>query len=87
MQRTLIFALIAALILVVFTIQNADTVDIRLLLWDVNSSKALIILITLALGSLIGILVSIPSWSKKKKEVEQLKKEIKALKENKPEMA
>lgn len=87
MQRTLIFALIAAIILVVFTIQNAAIVDLKLWFWDVRSSQALIILITLALGSLIGVLVSIPSRSKKKKEIEQLKKEIQKLKENNSEMA
>lgn len=87
MQRTLIFALIAAIILVIFTIQNAAIVDLKLWFWEVRSSQALIILITLALGSLIGVLVSIPSRSKKKKEIEHLKKEIKTLKENKSEMA
>ncbi len=80
MQRTLIFALIAAIILVVFTIQNAAIVDLKLWFWEVKSSQALIILITLALGSIIGVLVSIPSRSKKKKEIEKLKKEIKTLK-------
>jgi uncharacterized integral membrane protein len=87
MQRTLIFALITAIILVIFTIQNADPVDLKLWFWEVKSSQALIILITLALGSVIGVLVSIPSRSKKKKEIEQLKKEIKTLKENNSEMA
>ena len=87
MQRTLIFALIAAIILVIFTVQNAAIVDLKLWFWEVKSSQALIILITLALGSIIGVLVSIPSRTKKKKEIEQLKKELKNLKENNSEMA
>ena len=87
MQRTLIFALIAAIILVVFAIQNAAIVDLKLWFWEVRSSQALIILITLALGSLIGVLVSIPSRAKKNKEIERLKKELNMLKENNSELA
>ncbi len=84
MQRSLIFALVGAILVVVFAIQNATTVDtLKLWFWEIqNSPLALIILITLALGALLGILVSIPGYRKRSKTIEQLKKRIKSLEAN-----
>lgn len=79
MQRSLIFALIGAILIVIFAVQNATTVDVvKLWFWEVNNSPlALIILITLAIGALLGILVSIPTYRKKSKTIDQLRKKVK----------
>lgn len=79
MQKYLIFGLLAAIIIVAFSIQNAEPVDIQLLFWPVQISKALLILFCMLFGALLGILFSWPSVQKRKKEIGLLKKKIDTL--------
>ena len=78
MRRSLIFALIGAILIVIFAVQNAATVDVvKLWFWEIkNSPLALIILITLAIGALLGLAVSIPAYRNKSKTIEQLRKKL-----------
>jgi uncharacterized integral membrane protein len=78
MRRSLIFALIGAILIVIFAIQNAATVDVvKLWFWEIkNSPLALIILMTLAIGALLGLAVSIPAYRKKSKTIEQLRRKL-----------
>ena len=46
-------------ILIVFTAQNYELVQIRFLAWSFNSSSAVTIFISLVIGFLIGLLVRI----------------------------
>ncbi len=57
----LIFALLIAVIAVIFALQNTITVTISFLAWKVTGSLSLVLLITLAIGALIGMLVLAPS--------------------------
>lgn len=57
----LIFALLIAVIAVIFALQNTITVTISFLAWEVTGSLSLVLLITLAIGALIGLLVLAPS--------------------------
>jgi len=57
----LIFALLIAVIAVIFALQNTITVTISFLAWKVTGSLSLVLLITLAIGALIGLLVLTPS--------------------------
>ena len=87
MQKTLIIAVILAILLVIFALQNAAEVLIKFWLWESYTSLALVLLITFGVGSVIGVLFSIPSIRKrsatstqKSKEIQSLKDEIKNLK-------
>lgn len=57
----LIFALVIAVIAVIFALQNTITVTISFLAWEVTGSLSLVLLITLAIGAVIGLLVLAPS--------------------------
>lgn len=57
----LIFALIIAVIAVIFALQNTMTVTISFLAWEITGSLSLVLLVTLAIGATIGLLVMTPS--------------------------
>ena len=88
MQRSLIFALILAIIVVIFALQNSDTVTVKLWFWEVQSSVALVMLIILLIGAILGVLFSLPSIFKKNKKIEDLEEQIRKLeiKTSSPEM-
>ncbi len=60
----LIFALVIAVIAVIFALQNSMTVTISFLAWKVTGSLSLVLLITLAIGAIVGLLVLAPSTIK-----------------------
>ncbi|MFC1624398.1 lipopolysaccharide assembly protein LapA domain-containing protein [Candidatus Omnitrophota bacterium] len=60
-----IIVLILMLILVIFTTQNYEVVDIRFLLWSFSTSRAIIIFGTLVIGIIIGWVSSFV-WNKDK---------------------
>ncbi len=60
----LIFALLIAVVAVIFALQNTMTVTISFLAWEVTGSLSLVLLITLAIGAVIGLLVLAPSTIK-----------------------
>ena len=76
---TLILALILAIIVTIFAVQNNTQININFLVWEVDGSLALILMITFALGILIGLLVSAPAWFRRVRQSVELKKSIHAL--------
>ncbi len=55
-----IITLILIGLVVVFVIQNIQTVEVRFLVWTVSMSRALMILLTLLIGIVVGWLVGRP---------------------------
>ena len=86
---TSIFALIIifAVLAVIFAIQNAEVVEVKFIAWEFATSLALIIMVSMALGGLLGLLSSIPGRWKSMSKVSSLKKEIADLKESMEEAA
>jgi uncharacterized integral membrane protein len=83
----LIVALLIAVIAVIFALQNTLTVTIAFFAWHVTGSLSLILLITLAIGVVIGLLVLAPSAIKNSfaasghlKRIGSLEKELEAHK-------
>jgi uncharacterized integral membrane protein len=65
-----IFAILALLAVTVFTLQNTQTVTIRLFLWNLELSRALMIFAVFSLGIVIGIFagnVKVSFWRGRKK--------------------
>ncbi len=73
MQRSLIIGLVLAILLVIFALQNAQEVIITLYFWKFQSSLALLLLISLAIGVFLGAIFSVPSITKRNKKIEELK--------------
>ena len=79
MQLQLIVAIIVAILAVVFALQNAVPITVSFLTWRFESSLALVLLITVALGVIISLLVSVPSKIKRMKLISSQKKKIQEL--------
>lgn len=65
MRWKLIVILVFLILLVVFTIQNYDVVSIQFLLWSFQTSRTIVILVTFAIGVLVGLIIS---FTRKKQE-------------------
>lgn len=62
--------ILAALILVaIFAVQNSAATSIRFLMYELNLSKALVIIVAVAIGCLIGLMMSVIKTMKKNREV------------------
>jgi putative membrane protein len=75
----LILSLIVAGVAIIFALQNAAPVQVNFLIWSFQASSALILLVTLALGALIGFLVSMPSSIRSRNEIKSQRKRISDL--------
>ena len=62
---TLILALAFAVVAVIFALGNTDVVTVSFLAWQVEQPLALVLLVSVALGILIGILLMTPSAIKR----------------------
>lgn len=79
MQLQLIVAIVVAILAVVFALQNAVPITVSFLTWRFESSLALVLLITVALGVIMSLLVSVPSKIKRMKLISSQKKKIQEL--------
>lgn len=75
----LFLALLLAILVTIFAVQNTVSVDITFLTWEIHGSLALILIITLALGILIGLLVSTPASIKRRLQLADLRKKQRSL--------
>ena len=75
--KTIVFIILAILI-VVFTIQNTQVVDIQFFMWKASISRALVLLGTLFIGIILGWLITWTSCSRRKRN------EREKLEEKKP---
>lgn len=78
MQRTLVIILVFIVLVAIFALQNSAEVVIRLWLWSVETSLALVLILTFSAGAVMGIVFSL-GGKKRKKEPERY-----TLKEDSP---
>lgn len=75
----LIIALVIAIFSVIFALQNAVPIVVNLLVWEFESSLALVLLVTLGVGIIIGLLGATPSTVRKSMKISHQNKRIKQL--------
>ena len=68
--KNISFIILLALFLIV-CIQNVEVIPVHLLLWKVEISKLLLLIITLVIGILVGLFL--PGFFNKSKKEEQIK--------------
>ena len=72
-----IAALILVLLLAVaFAVQNTDAVNVSLLLWKSQASLAIVMVLCLALGFLVGLLAVVPSFLKGRRRARDLERRL-----------
>ena len=65
MPLVLIAAIALAVLTALFAIQNATVITVSYLVWQFEASLALVLILTLGVGILIGYLATLPSsWRK-----------------------
>ncbi len=79
MELYLILAAILGIFVAIFAIQNAAPVTVKFLLWQFESSLAVLIIIAMLAGMLLVFLLSIPGRIKRRKEIYDKQKKIKEL--------
>jgi putative membrane protein len=65
--KTIVFIVLAILI-VIFTIQNSQVVDIQFFLWKASISRALMLLSTLFIGIILGWLLTWTGYSRRRRK-------------------
>ena len=65
-----IIGIIIGVLVIVFMVQNVETVDIQFLTWTAHLSRALMILIVFVVGIGIGWVIRSIGYRKKKKKAE-----------------
>ncbi|HBA90588.1 MAG TPA: hypothetical protein DCZ08_02045 [Anaerolineaceae bacterium] len=87
MSILLVLALFIAIVAVIFALQNTAAVTVSFFVWQFHESLALVLLLTVILGVLIGILTILPGsirskWriSSQRKKVDILEKALQAEK-------
>ena len=75
----LIIVLLFAVMAVIFAVQNVEVVPISFLFWQTEGSLALVLLLALVTGVVIGLLVTLPTRIKFSRESSKRKKEIAGL--------
>jgi putative membrane protein len=76
--KTIVFIVLAILI-VIFTIQNTQVVDIQFFVWKASISRALMLLSTLFIGIILGWLLTWTGYSRKKRKVKAEAEEKKPI--------
>lgn len=82
MQFFLVLALLIAIAIVLFAVQNSAIVTISFLSLNYNGSLALILVVVFTLGLLTGILISIPSLLRKGSDLREQKRRVKQLEQS-----
>lgn len=59
MKFKTIIAIVFAILVVVFSLQNSAITPVEFLFWELNMSRVLVILGSFAIGVVVGILVSL----------------------------
>ena len=81
MRLYVISALVIAFLAILFALQNTNLVTIQLFIWEYRQSQALILLGTLAIGVIIGLLVSVPAVIRRNVKVARIQKQAQGLTE------
>jgi len=82
MRFFIVLALLIALVIVLFAVQNSAIVTVSFLSFHYNGSLALILIVVFTLGLLTGILISIPSLLRKSSDLREQKRRVKQLEES-----
>jgi uncharacterized integral membrane protein len=76
MTGVLIAAIALAALVAIFALQNSSVIMVSFLAWHWEASLALVLILVLGAGILVGYLAGLPSAWKHKSELRQQRREI-----------
>lgn len=83
MRIFFVVALILAILVTVFAVQNNQPITISFLFWSIEGSLALVLMITLVLGIVIGVLLMVPGSVRGRLQVGGLQRSLSSLEQEK----
>ncbi len=83
MRIFFVVALILALLVTVFAVQNNQPITISFLFWSIDGSLALVLMVTLVLGIVIGVLLMAPGSVRSRLQVGGLQRSLRSLEQEK----
>lgn len=83
MRIFIALALILALLVTIFAVQNNQPITISFLFWSIEGSLALVLMITLVLGIAIGALLMAPGSVRSRIQIGSLERTVRSLEEEK----
>ncbi|MEX0812990.1 MAG: LapA family protein [Chitinophagales bacterium] len=83
----LVVWLVIAVIAVVFTLQNSSDIEVVFFLWQVETPLALLIIITMLLGVIAALALTMPAYFSGRNSESKYKKESAALRTKNSEQA
>lgn len=87
MQKQFIFFMLISIVVAIFVLTNADVMTVRLFFWTYQLSGSLVILISVALGSLLVLMFGLYKSVKTKFTLRNLNNEVVTLKTNNETMS
>jgi uncharacterized integral membrane protein len=72
-------ALILALLVTVFAVLNNEPITVSFLIWEFKGSLALVLMITLMLGIIIGVLLMAPGSVRNRLQIGGLQRSVRSL--------
>ena len=75
----LVIAVLALVFAVLFAVQNTEVVRVSVLLWKVNASLAVIMVICLAIGLLVGLVALAPTIYRGRTDARRLRQQLAEL--------
>ncbi|RZM82523.1 lipopolysaccharide assembly protein LapA domain-containing protein [Leptolyngbya iicbica] len=79
MRLYVVSALVIAFLAILFALQNTNLVTIQLFIWEYQQSLALVLLGTLAIGVILGLLVSVPTVIRRNVRILRLQTQVESL--------
>ena len=86
MEVYLILAAVIGVLIAAFAIQNASPVAVKFLVWQFESSLAVVIILSLLAGMVLIFLISLPGRLKRRKELYDRQREINDLRKKVEEL-
>lgn len=74
MRFALILSLVLAILAVVFALQNPAYMNVNIGPWNITESTALVLMITFAIGVLVGVLATVPTVLRRRKRIRELER-------------
>ncbi len=87
MRIFFVVALVLALLVTVFAVQNNQPITISFLFWSIEGSLALVLMVTLVLGIVIGVLLMAPGSVRSRLQVGGLQRSVRSLEQEKESIA
>lgn len=81
MRFALVLSLLIAILAVVFALQNPQMMEVNLLFVETQGSTALVLIVTLGIGVLVGLLSTLPGRIRDRRTIKSLEKKLKSVQE------